>query len=102
MGDGMNINVWGDNWLPRKTFFKVLSLIPIGLDRYFKVNNLMMEDGASWNETTLEALFWEDQARLIRNIPLSLLKPPDSILWNAEKNGKFTTKSAYHIAEQMG
>lgn len=39
---------------------------------------------------------------MTRSIPLSLLKPPDIIMWNAEPSGKFTTKSAYHIARTNG
>lgn len=102
VGDGRSINVWGDNWLPRQIFFKVISPIPAGMDASLKVTNLILEDGTLWNEELITALFWEEEARLVRSIPFSLLKPPDIIMWNAEPNGKFTTKSAYHIARTNG
>lgn len=50
----------------------------------------------------INGIFWEEEARLIQSIPLSIFKPPDILIWTAEPNEKFTTKSAYHLSRFDG
>jgi hypothetical protein len=46
MGDGSNIEIWGDRWIQNPSPFKVQSLVRI-LDREAKVKELIDED-MSW------------------------------------------------------
>lgn len=43
MGDGLNIKIWGDNWLPRDNYGKMLSPISIGAYRSLIVRSFMVE-----------------------------------------------------------
>lgn len=51
----------------------------------------------TWNEGLIRNFFLEKEVESILSIPLSLFLPPDSLIWIAEKNRVFTTKSAYHV-----
>lgn len=47
-------------------------------------------------------LFCEEEANLIKSIPLSLFQTNGIIIWNAKKNGGFTMSSAYNLACYCG
>lgn len=91
--DGSKINIWGDNWLPRQSFFKVLSHIPLGMSHDSKVSMSIMESGPlAWNMAHINGLFCEEEASWIKGIPFSLGRTEDVLIWNAEKNGNFTMR----------
>lgn len=88
---------------------KVLSPIPMGVDHETTVNSLMVDEGyIRWNGDLINSLFCvnslfcAEEARLIFSIPLSYFKPPDRLVWVAEKDGLFSTKSAYLVARSGG
>lgn len=85
-----------------RIYFKVLSPIPMGVDHGTMVNSLMVDEGCiRWNEDLINSLCAEE-ARLIFTSLLSYFKPPDHLIWVAEKDGLFSTKSAYLVARSGG
>lgn len=62
-----------------------------------------MEDGGfKLNEDLVSSIFSKEEAALILSIPLSYFRTPNTLIWTKEKNGTFTTKSAYHVARSSG
>jgi hypothetical protein len=54
----------------------------------------------SWKTTLLQEVF-NEEARVIANIPLSHTLPPDQLIWNGIIDGVFTVKSAYHMGMEI-
>lgn len=102
MGDGLKVRIWGDSWIPRESFFKVLSPIPQGWSHALTVWSLIVDlERLVWDEGLIRNVFREEQIELIMSIPLSLFQPLDSLIWTTENNGEFTTRSGYHVARSM-
>lgn len=62
------------------------------------VADLIDDHFLSWREDLVRALFFVEDAGKILTIPLSSHKPDDKTYWACTKSGKFTVKSAYHLA----
>lgn len=77
MGNGLNIKIWGDNWLPRENYAKVLNPRPHGFHPNLTVRSLIMNSNRmQWNESLICKMFFKEEANLILGIPLSLFDPP--------------------------
>ncbi|KAK6147594.1 hypothetical protein DH2020_018506 [Rehmannia glutinosa] len=62
------------------------------------VSSLIDPLNATWKEQVVRSLFSSDEASLIFSIPIASTPLEDLWCWHHNKNGKFTVKSAYHIA----
>lgn len=51
-----------------------------------------------WHIGLIHDLFSQDEVEKILNIPLSCRSSMDCRIWNYERNGKFSVRSAYHVA----
>ena len=51
-----------------------------------------------WDCPKIDRLFSEEEAGLIKSIPLSSRRVADRLCWSLEKNGCFTMKSSYRYA----
>ncbi|KAK2661076.1 hypothetical protein Ddye_007609 [Dipteronia dyeriana] len=85
VGDGRNIVVYKDSWIPRPGSFKVFS--PICLPGNALVSKLMEKQGRL-NQNLVRSYFIKDEADLILSIPLSVHAMSDSFLWHFEKKKK--------------
>jgi len=63
--------------------------------------NLIDHELHEWMIEVVMALFHEKEADAICKIPFSRRSVFDSITWLHNKNGKFTVKSAYRVAQQV-
>ncbi|KAM1695737.1 hypothetical protein ACFXTN_027349 [Malus domestica] len=70
VGDGANVHIWEDPWLPKPSTFKER---PINNRQFTMVNELINEDGRSWNVEMVRQVFDGDDATLILRIPFSRL-----------------------------
>nr|XP_027109435.1 uncharacterized protein LOC113729327 [Coffea arabica] len=59
-------------------------------------SDLIHQDLRSWNTALIDEIFWEEEASLIKSLPLSKYLTKDRWLWHHTKNGKFLVRSAYH------
>jgi hypothetical protein len=100
VGDGKDIRVWGDKWLPTPSSFSIQSP-RLNQTEDWKVCSLIDQDTKQWNVPLVAANFRPDEAATITNIPLSPFQPKDRLIWRCTKNGEFSVKSAYHLGMSM-
>ncbi|KAH6760569.1 hypothetical protein C2S51_017518 [Perilla frutescens var. frutescens] len=97
VGNGLQIRIRDDVWIglenPTKTS---------GLDRENHelqlVSDLIDETTIQWKEEEIRTMFCQEEATKVLTIPLSARLPLDRRIWTPSKNGRFTVKSAYHLA----
>jgi len=70
IGNGENVNIWGDKWLPTPTTYAIQSSRHT-FSEYAKVVELIDPDTKGWNVPLLKNIFWTEEAELISQIPLS-------------------------------
>ncbi|KAI5351664.1 hypothetical protein L3X38_004555 [Prunus dulcis] len=98
IGDGKSVRIWGDKWVPRPATFAVITSPLDGMENT-KVSELICNEGSpQWDLQKLNDLFLPVDVVDIVRIPLSFRAPPDRIVWNYDKHGLFTVKSAYRVA----
>ncbi|KAL5741976.1 hypothetical protein ACOSP7_028708 [Xanthoceras sorbifolium] len=97
VGNGSNILVYEDPWIPRPSLFKVFSprVFPAGAS----VAGLLSVGGV-WNEELVRCSFLPEEAEIILSIQLSSVSCQDSLLWHYDKRGEFTVRSAYKLAAE--
>jgi hypothetical protein len=54
-----------------------------------------------WDAEKLEQMFLPRDVEIIKQIPLSLRRPRDKLIWTGTKSGIFTVKSAYRLLIQQ-
>ena len=65
------------------------------------METLFWLNSKQWNFQLLNELFSHEEVDLISVIPLSLRDDEDHRVWHYERNGKFTVRSAYHVARGL-
>jgi hypothetical protein len=95
VGNGADIKVWRDNWIPRQSYMKVLT--PKGNNRLRRVAELL-DDNHNWKVDLVRQVFRAVDANIILSIKVSNRVTEDIIAWQPEKSGVFSVRSAYHLA----
>ena len=95
VGDGVNINIWDDCWIPTSPSKKIMTRR--GNIVYSKVSELIDNETRTWNEEMIRYLFWQADAERILRIPLAIGMMHDFISWHPNKNGMFSVKSSYYL-----
>ena len=70
VGSGEKINIWQHRWLPRK-HPTLQPIFPLESFENHNVDSLIDPSTRSWNEQMVDGLFVEEDAKLIKKIPLS-------------------------------
>jgi len=100
IGNGEQVHVWGDKWLPSPTTYQVISP-KFFLSADTRVCKLINREDAMWKTEMLNVLFPPHEADLISRIPLSSRMPADRQIWALTSNGMFNVRSAYYGALQL-
>jgi hypothetical protein len=95
VGDGKQIRIWGDRWIPIPSTFQVQSQ-PGSLPQDALVSSLIDLVTGGWNVALIRASFNATEADVICSLVPSPLGNADKNVWIASPNGCFTVKSAYH------
>lgn len=99
VGDGKSISSFVDKWIGTKTL-----TCPYPHDNRPEDSShvafFIDKDNATWIEERVRRCFIEEDAISILSMPLSARMPPDKAIWKGTKDGKFSVKSAYHIATE--
>lgn len=95
VGNGRNIRVLREKWIPRPFSYKPISLP--GRCRIRFVSELLNDNG-SWNTWLLQEYFLPVDVSKIIKIRGSPWLEDDTLAWAPGKYGIFTVKSAYQFA----
>jgi hypothetical protein len=97
VGDGTQIKIWEDPWIPQPRAHPARSPINI-LDSQATVSELLDADTNWWNMALVKDIFDEEEARMICGLSVCPRRGSDILAWEHTKNGVFTVRSAYHLA----
>lgn len=95
VGDGEQIKIWEDPWIPQSPSRKVIS--PRGNNILSRVSDLIDPTTGHWDEQLVMKTFWHVDVQRILDIPLSLHEMRDFLAWNPTKTGVFMVRSAYKV-----
>jgi hypothetical protein len=99
VGNGENIDVWNQNWIPRSSIKRPVGSKP---DQHVeKVTELLLPGGGGWNSDKLNDVFYQADVEDILKIPVGRAGSEDYVAWNYTKNGVFSVRSAYHLKRQL-
>ena len=97
VGDGSNIGVFSDAWLPRPLSFKPAT-VPCEDVQEWKVNQLLYQGTREWNVELIKTTFWPIDWDVIFSIPLGMTESTDRRIWHFDSKGCYTVRSGYHVA----
>ncbi|KAG2588887.1 hypothetical protein PVAP13_5NG354081 [Panicum virgatum] len=89
IGDGVNLNMWFDPWIPRDMSRRPIT--PRGAVLLRDVSELI--DPVI---VLVRNIFWEEDARIILSIPVHA-GMENRVAWHFEMKGAFSVKSAYKV-----
>jgi ribonuclease HI len=96
IGNGRKVKIWKDRWMPD---LKVIDFMgdncPLSEDAC--VEDLIDVDTKQWKRDLIFSCFDRIVAKQIINTPLSFRLPQDLMIWNWEKDGEYSVRSAYHL-----
>lgn len=96
IGNGQQVNIWKDNWLPKHITHKVQSPVKLLLSDA-KVSELICPDTKSWRSELIFQIFELEEAQ---TICMPLYGDTDRLTWWPAKSGTFSVKSAYFLELQ--
>lgn len=99
MGDGRQIRVWMDMWLPWPSIFKVFLALPPE-QVHIKVEELINTSTRVWRTDLLSKFFRLKEVSLILSMPLSFRAPDDRLVWHYDERGLFFINNMYLVARQ--
>ena len=95
MGDGKDINIWSDRWLPSDGGGRILSpQMDLSLN---VVHDLFSPGTTLWNEELLDVNFYPWEAEAIKNIYISQIETADALIWPHTFDGEYSVQSAYRL-----
>ncbi|KAL0356912.1 UNVERIFIED_CONTAM: hypothetical protein Scaly_1376900 [Sesamum calycinum] len=97
VGSGSSIRVWGSPWIPSPTSFRPITPIVVH-EPNLLVSELMDDESGEWKVSRLREIFLPIDIEAILSIPLGRTLQPDLIVWHYTKDGRFSVRSAYHLA----
>jgi hypothetical protein len=99
VGNGHNIKIWRDNWLPRN--FSLKAREGKTRARFRRVNQLKMRGSDNWDEQLVRKIFYAEDAELILQMHAPTEGKDDFVAWHYESNGVFSVRSAYKLAYNL-
>lgn len=96
VGNGRDIRVWDDDWLPEGSSPLDSSSLAV-VDHNLKVCNLIDDQCAEWNQEILINTFTPSEKKIILNTPLVRSLPKDVRYWWPNTTGVYTVKSGYWL-----
>lgn len=95
VGNGEQVRVWDDAWLPGDTSI-VVPTLNLESPADLKVSELINEEG-DWDVEALNMHFTAADATLIRELPLNARHMCDVMFWWPAPNDIYTTKSWFWL-----
>ena len=95
IGNGDNVKIWEDPWLPRESTRKLAT--PRRSCLLTRVNQLIDPVTGEWDEQLICDNFWPEDAAEILRIPINV-HMEDWPAWHFDPKGLCSVKSAYKVA----
>ncbi|KAL0008925.1 hypothetical protein SO802_010427 [Lithocarpus litseifolius] len=96
VGNGENILIYNDNWLPDPQYPKIQSPLTFyGCDA--QVSILIDEEKRCWIDEAIGNNFLAYEAKLIKAIPLSHNTVEDMLYWRSSVDGMYSVKVGYKL-----
>lgn len=99
VGNGEDINFWGDNWIPNQNEGKVLSPPPEDCVLN-KVFDFIEKPSMKWDEAKVRTCVSQEESQAILKIPINIINSLDRRVWGKHKSGKYSVKSGYFHAHK--
>ncbi|KAL4614417.1 hypothetical protein ACB092_07G052900 [Castanea dentata] len=96
IGIGEAVQIKEDWWLLGRANCFVISPVP-SLAPDVNISSLIDQDRVAWKTKVVQQMFLPHEADIILDIPLSIRRPDDRIIWAHMPSGMFTTCSAYKM-----
>jgi hypothetical protein len=94
VGDGRNLKIWTDSWIPRE--FSRRPITPRGRSVLSNVDDLIDPGTGTWDAELVRDVFWEQDAEIILSLPVNEGRE-NFLAWHYDEHGLFTVKSAYKV-----
>lgn len=102
VGDGVDIDVWKDPWVPCLEGYKPMPRNSMAEMGPLTVSSLINSTNRKWDIQKLNNLFNDDSVEAILKINLTRSARRDKLLWIKDPKGKFTVKSAFKAHQELG
>ncbi|XP_042942933.1 uncharacterized mitochondrial protein AtMg00310-like [Carya illinoinensis] len=99
VGDGKSIKVWTDHWIPGDRVLQQLT--QENIDETLMVEDLIDENTRWWNIEKVRRLLPPAAAGSVLKILISNEVRLDCFIWDNEKDGVFSVKSAYDYFQKL-
>ena len=94
VGDGTNIDIWKDEWIPNSASRKVITRR--GQNIFSRVSDLIDPITNHWDVDLVRQPFWQVDVQRILAVPLSSSAMQDFVAWNLTRTNTFSVRSAYY------
>lgn len=98
IGDGSDVKVWEDNWIPQHNGFKIYTPV-ISSSTIRHVKDLIVEDLKGWHQPLLETHFHNFESEHIQQLPLVQEVSEDSYMWMFSQDENYTVKYGYNFIQ---
>ena len=99
IGDGRQVRIRGDKWLPDLHSSRIL-FPQTNLPNNALVCSLIDDDGPRWDEERVWSEFFPHEAVTILGVQFSSRQTPDTLIQTGTKSGRYLTKSACKILSE--
>lgn len=96
VGNGRDIKIWGQKWIPSTSDFLIHSPPPHAATVHL-VSDLIDAELGRWKNPLVQSIFQASEVTKICSIPLSLRSIPDQFIWHDAVNGEYSIKSGYRL-----
>ena len=85
VGDGNNLHIWQDSWLPRDVFRRPIT--PRGACLLTYVSELINLSSGDWDVDLVKEIFWEEDVKVILALPVHEGRD-NLIAWHYDNHGQ--------------
>ena len=96
VGNGEDILIFKDSWLPNLQQSKVQSF-PTFLGTDVHVSVLIDKENRTWISDAIVNNFLPHEAMLIESIPISIVEAKDKLFWPSNSDGLYSVKAGYRL-----
>ena len=100
IGNGENIKIWHDGWLPHQNRHKIWTTQNI-LPEDTTISMLLDDEYLKWKHSIANEIFLPFEATQILSIPLPAFARQDKFIWGETNNGDFSIRSTCRLIKRL-